>query len=76
MDIIVKAPLMADRIKDLLDNKAIEGANFTFVDKKGMEMSFKASGDNIETMDIAAIVKKAIRSTDYGKGIYFSVIQK
>ena len=76
MDIIVKSPLMADKIKELLDGKTIEGACFSFTDKKGMEMTFHVTGDNIEKTDAAGIAKNAIKATDYGKGIYFSVVKK
>lgn len=76
MNIIVKAPLMAEKIKELLDGSTFDGASFAFVEKKGMEMEFCVSGENVETLDAVAIAKNAIRATDYGKGIYFSVIQK
>ena len=76
MNIIVKAPLMADKIKNLLDGNTFDGVNFVFIDKKGMEMIFSVSGDSIEVLDVVTITKNAIKATDYGKGIYFSVIQK
>lgn len=76
MNIIVKAPLMADKIKELLDGNTIDGVNFMFVEKKGMEMIFSVSGDHVEAMDVAGITKSAIKATDYGKGIYFSVVQR
>ena len=76
MEIIVKSPLMADKIKDLLNNKTIGGASFAFIGKKGMEMTFGVSGDAIGKEDAVSIVKKAIKSTDFGKGIYFSVVPK
>ena len=76
MEILVRAPLMADKIKDLLDGGAFDGVSFSFVGKKGMDMTFNASGDNIDSIDVAAVAKKAVRATDYGKGIYFSVVYK
>lgn len=76
MTIVVKTPLMADKIKELLDGNSFGGASFVFADKKGMEMEFSVSGDDIEKMDVAAIAKNAIKATDYGKGIFFSVVQK
>lgn len=76
MNIAVKTPLMADQIKDLLDGSTFGGVCFTFVDKKGMEMTFDVSGDNIEALDVVAIARNAIKSTDYGKGIFFSVALK
>ena len=74
MDIVVKSPLMADKIKDLLDNKAIDGLSFSFVEKNGINQTFHAVGENIA--DAAAIAKKVIKSSDFGKGIYFTVENK
>lgn len=76
MKIAVRTPLMADKVKTLLDGNTFSGVSYIFEDKNGMEMTFGVSGDGIETMDVIAITKSAIRSTDYGKGINFSVIQK
>ena len=79
MRIIVKAPLMGDKIKELLDGTTIDGATFSFIDKKGREMTFgveisSAGAGNQDQIDAAMIAKSAIKSTDYGKGIYFSVV--
>jgi len=76
MNIVVRTTLMQDKIISLLDGGVFNGVVFSFVEKKGMALTFHASGDNIETMDVAAVVKKAIKSTEYGKGIYFSVNQE
>ena len=73
MNIIVKTPLMQDKIMELLDGGAFDGVVFSFVEKKGMALTFSASGDNLDSIDVEAVVKKAIKSTEYGKGIYFSV---
>lgn len=75
MNIIIKSALMQDKIKDLLDGGVFDGVIFSFVEKKGMEITFSASGENLETMDVATIAKKAIKATEYGKGIFFSVNQ-
>lgn len=75
MNIIVKSALMQDKIKDLLDGGVFDGVIFSFVEKKGMDMTFSASGENIDSIDVAAAAKKAIKATEYGKGIFFSVNQ-
>ena len=62
MNIVIKAPLMADKIKELLDSNTFDGARFTFVEKKGMEMTFSVHADNVEAMDATAIAKNAIIS--------------
>jgi len=76
MNVIVRTTLMQDKITELLDGGVFDGIVFSFVEKKGMALTFSVSGDNIETMDVAAVAKKAIKSTEYGKGIYFSVNQE
>ena len=76
MNIVVKTSLMQDKIKDLLDGGVYDGVIFSFVEKKGIDLIFNVSGDNIDDIDVTAIAKKAIRSTDYGRGIYFSVVEK
>ena len=73
MKIMVRAPLMADKIKDLLDGQTLDGARFSFVSKSGMDMTFEVTGDDLASLDPAAIAKSAIKSTSFGKGIYFSV---
>ena len=67
---------MSEKIKELLDGKMIDGVTFAFVEKKGIEMTFHASGDDIGNADAVTIAKSAVKSTDYGKGLYFSVVQK
>ena len=76
MNVIIKTPIMHDKIKELLDGGVFDGVVFSYVEKKGISLVFQVSGDNIETVDAAAIAKKAIKSTEYGKGIYFSVTQE
>ena len=73
MNVVIRTPLMQDKIKELLDGGVFEGVVFSFVEKKGIDLIFSVSGDNAETMDVVAIAKKAIKSTEYGRGIYFSV---
>jgi len=66
---------MQDKIKDLLDGGTFDGVRFSFVGKKGIELTFSVSGDNIETADVAAIAKSAVKATEFGKGIMLSVVQ-
>jgi len=76
MVVILKSALMQDKIKDLLDGSTFDGVRFSFVEKKGIELTFDVSGDNIETADAAAIAKNAVKATDFGKGIMLSVVSK
>jgi hypothetical protein len=76
MKISVRTALMADKIKDLLDGNTIDGVTFNYLEKQGIELIFNVTGDNIETLDVAAITKSSIKATSYGKGLYFSVTEK
>lgn len=73
MNVIIKSPLMQDRIKALLDGGTFGGVSFSFAEKRGMEMVFRASGDNAGEADLVAVAKSAIKASDFGKGIMFSV---
>lgn len=73
MKVVIKAPLMADKIKELFDNKVIDDLSFTFLEKQAMEMSFLVEGDNLENVDVVTLVKNTIKNTEFGRGIYFSV---
>ena len=74
MNIIVKTPLMADKIIELLDGNTFDGAAFSFIEKKGMEMTFSVTCEGIDLQDVIDITKGMIKGTDYGKGLYFSVL--
>jgi len=74
LNVVVRSALMQDNIRDLLDGGTFNGVGFTFVGKKGIELSFSASGDDLGSLDVAAIVKSAVKASDFGKGIVFSVV--
>ena len=64
---------MNDKIIALLDNKTIADVTFKYLNKQGIELFFEAGGNGMSVDEVVAIVKKAIKDTDFGKGIYFSV---
>ena len=74
MHIIVKAPLKTDDIQQLLDGYTSEGLTFRFESRKGFEMTYEVLGES--TADAADMAKSLIRSTDYGKALYISVLKK
>ena len=76
MKISVRSALMADKIKDLFNGNTIDGVSYEFSGKQGIELLFDVTGDNIENLDVVAITKSAIKGTEYGKGLYFSVTVK
>jgi len=76
MKITVRSALMSDKIKDLFNGQTINGVNYEFLGKQGIELLFDVQGENIENLDVVAITKSAIKGTEYGKGLYFSVTVK
>lgn len=71
MKIAVQTPLKNDDIRALLDGKEIDGAKFSFEGKKGISLIFEVEAGNAAAACAAA--KKTIKSTDWGKILYFSV---
>lgn len=74
MNIIVRAPLKAEDIKQLLDSNSYDGYAFNFVKKTGIDMEFEVTGES--SKDPVDVVKSTIRGTDYGSALYFSVVKK
>lgn len=71
MKITVQTPLHNEQIKALLDGLDRDGAQFTFLEKKGIGLVFEVRGEHAENgCDIA---KREIKATDWGKVLYFSV---
>jgi len=64
---------MQDKIIETLCANDFDGVSFSFIEKKGMELTFSAACADAENTDVVAIVKKAIKATSYGKGLFFSV---
>ena len=73
MRVIIKAPLMGERIIELFNNKNVADCTFTFQEKKGMELYFAVEGP-LSLEEIVALVKKTIKNTEFGKGIYIAVL--
>jgi hypothetical protein len=63
--------MKAEEIKELLTAYTEAGVSFKFIKKTGLKMEFETAG--IEGQAAIDLVKKLIRSTDYGKVLYFSV---
>lgn len=71
MKIIIQTPLKNEEIKALLEEKEHNGVQYRFAGKKGIGMEFEAAGENEKSaVDIA---KQIIKSTDWGKVLYFTV---
>ena len=76
MKISIRSALMSDKIKELFDGNVFNGVRYEYLEKQGIELLFTVSGDDIEALDLVALTKNTIKSTNYGKGLYFSVTEK
>jgi hypothetical protein len=73
MKLFVSTALKAEDIKELLGSYKEDGVSYSFVKKAGLKMEFEVSG--IEGQAAVDLTKKIIRSTDYGKVLFFSVTE-
>ena len=71
MKILINTPMMGDKITELLTGYKENGVAFQFIQKTGMKMEFEVSG--IEGQPAVDLVKGIIKSTEFGKVLYFSV---
>jgi hypothetical protein len=71
MKLFVSTALKAADIKTLLENYREDGVSYGFVKKNGLKMEFEVSG--IEGQAAVDLTKKIIRTTEYGKVLFFSV---
>ncbi|MCL2818862.1 MAG: hypothetical protein FWD41_03975 [Actinomycetia bacterium] len=71
MRILVRSPLLADRVRETLESYDADDGSFTFIETAGGGMVFEVTG----TDDGVALAKSTIRSTDFGKGLFFSVVE-
>lgn len=74
MKIIIQTPLKNEEIKALLQEQEHEGISYTFIGKKGIGMEFECKGD--KEPSAAAVAKQIIKSTDWGKVLYFTVVEE
>lgn len=68
--ILVNAPLKRDFIKNLIDQQTIEGITFAFEKQEGMKLYFNHDGDKVLAQ---SIVKKTIKSSEFGTALFFNV---
>jgi len=70
--IVVNCALRQDDIISIVENIEVENEKvFKFVKKQGLQISFDCSLS--AGQDVAAIAKKAIKDTEVGKALFFSV---
>ena len=72
MKLVLNAPIQQDKIAALLDGYR-EGENtIQVMSRTGIQMCLECDGP-CDVDEAAALVKKIIRSTDFGKVLTFSV---
>lgn len=72
MAMIVNCALRQDDIISIVENIEVENEKvFKFVKKQGLQIHFDCSLSNDK--DPAGIAKKAIKETEVGKALFFSV---
>ncbi len=69
--IILNMPLKRDFYIEMFDEQTFEGITYKFVEAKGLKLSFTATGASEE--DAGKLMKKLVKESKFGKGIYFSV---
>jgi hypothetical protein len=69
--LFVSTALKAEDIKNLLAGYREGGVSYRFVKKAGLKMEFEVSG--VEGQQAVDLTKKIIRSTEYGRVLFFSV---
>lgn len=67
--ITIYSPVMADQIKEVVEN--IDEPKYTFIKKEGMRLFFEVDIEDEEAA--AAQAKSAIKATSFGKAIMFKV---
>ncbi len=71
MKIVIQAPMKGDEMRALLDGYTQDGGKFSFVEKRGLSLVFEAEG--MDADQACSVAKQAIKATNWGKVLYFSV---
>jgi hypothetical protein len=71
MRLFVSTALKAEDIRNLLEGYKEGGVSYSFIKKTGLKMEFEVSG--VEGQNAVDLTKKIIRSTEYGRVLFFSV---
>lgn len=70
--LIVKAPLLTDKVCEVLDGYVQDGVTIRLLNRKGMELEFEMTGKS--GFDAVGLAKEIVRSHDFGNALYFSAI--
>lgn len=70
--LVVKAPLLTDKVCGVLDGYDKDGVTIKLLDRKGMELQFEMTGKS--GFDAVGLAKEIVRSHDFGNALYFSAM--
>lgn len=73
MKLIVNSPMMGDKIIELLGKHKDNGVEFTFIKKTGIKLEFEVNG--IAGQPAIDLTKALIKNTEFGKVLYFNVLE-
>ncbi|MBT2217209.1 hypothetical protein KK120_15375 [Virgibacillus dakarensis] len=65
----ISSAVQQDKIIELLSNYREEGTQFSFKDKKGINLYFETNTDDLEKA--AKLAKSAIKNQPWGSVLYF-----
>ena len=68
--LVVNAPLLTDKVKNVLDGYDKDGITIKFRAQKGMRLEFDITG--IDGYDAVSLAKHIVRKNDWGNALYFS----
>lgn len=74
MKIAVQTPLKNAEIIELLNETGADGVHFAYLEKQGIKMIFEAKGAK-DAASACAEAKTRIKGTQWGKALYFSVVE-
>ncbi|MFB1050618.1 hypothetical protein [Paraliobacillus sp. JSM ZJ581] len=67
----ISSAVHQDKIIDLLNNYKEDGVEFSYKEKKGINLYFETNMKNLE--DASKLVKKVIKGQPWGTVLYFRV---
>ncbi|GGB43248.1 hypothetical protein F3157_08980 [Virgibacillus dakarensis] len=65
----ISSAVQQDKIIELLNNYSEEGTQFSFKDKKGINLYFETNANDLEKA--AKLAKSAIKNQPWGSVLYF-----
>jgi hypothetical protein len=67
----ISSAVYQDKIIELLNNLNIDGVQFSYKEKKGINLYFETNADDLEKA--SSLAKSAIKNQPWGSVLYFRV---